>query len=176
MTRRDSQQVVDVRKDNEKFMFPMAQLVGAETEVIDVKEKLQQLNREIDQQKFAMLMIPDVEAAIGQATSGTDSAARLYVVIEKYFKLAKTEAEQEKVLSLAADLSQIKARFLSQAQFVADPSVPFTPEKPRPLVVAGLCGLLFAFVAGIFLFRKMLVRIIEDQRSDDPKPDVRHNH
>ena len=39
--RRDSQQVVDVRKDNEKFMSPMSQLVGAESEVIDIRERLQ---------------------------------------------------------------------------------------------------------------------------------------
>ena len=168
MARRDSQQVVDVRKDNEKFMSPLAQLVGAESEIIDIKEKLQKLNREIDQQNFAKLMIPDVEAAIGQATSGTDSVARLAAVTEKFFKRAKTAAEQEKLLSLTADLSQIKARFLSQAQFVANPSVPSAPEKPRPLVIAGLCGFVFAFIAAIFLFRQMLIRFVENQRGAGP--------
>ena len=34
--RRDSQQVVDVRKDSEKFMSPMSQLVGAESEIINL--------------------------------------------------------------------------------------------------------------------------------------------
>ncbi len=50
---RDSPQVVDIRKDNEKFMSPMAQLVGAESEMIAISERMQKLNREVEQQAFA---------------------------------------------------------------------------------------------------------------------------
>lgn len=39
-TRRDPQQVVDVRKDNEKFMSPLSQLLAAESEVISIREQI----------------------------------------------------------------------------------------------------------------------------------------
>lgn len=162
-TRRDSQQVVDVRKDNEKFISPRAQLVGAESEVIEINEKASKLDREIEQQNFAKLMLSDAETALNQSTSGKDSVAQMYAVIERFSKSAKTEAEREKLLSLTADLSQIRARFLSQAQFVASPSVSTLPEKPRPMLVAIVGGLLFAFVAAVFTLRQMLVSFFQDQ-------------
>jgi hypothetical protein len=59
--RRDSQQVVDVRKDNEKFMSPMSQLVGAESEIIDIRERLQKLDREIEQQSFVKSLVLEAE-------------------------------------------------------------------------------------------------------------------
>jgi hypothetical protein len=158
--RRDSQQVVDVRKDNEKFMSPMSQLVGAESEVIDIRERLQKLEREIEQQSFVKSLVLEAEAAANKAQSGSDSVRQLSGVITETSKKVKTEAEREKLLSLAADLSQISARFLSQAQFVAKPSVPSQPERPTPRMVIALAGLLAGFLAAVFLWRQLLVQLL----------------
>ena len=78
-------------------------------------------------------------------------------VITEASKKVTTEAEREKLLSLAADLSQITARFVLQAQFVAKPSVPSLPERPTPLVVSLLSGLLAAFLAALFLWRRLII-------------------
>ena len=155
--RRDSQQVVDVRKDNEKFMSPLSQLVGAESEVIDIRERLQKLDREIEQQSFVKSLVLEADTAANSAQSGSDSVRQLSGVITEASKKVKTEAEREKLLSLAADLSQITARFLLQAQFVAKPSVPSLPERPTPLVVSLLSGLLAAFLAALFLWRRLII-------------------
>jgi len=158
--RRDSQQVVDVRKDNEKFMSPMSQLVGAESEVIDIRERLHKLDREIEQQAFVKSLVLDADIAANKAQSGNDSVRQLSGVITEASKKVKTEAEREKLLSLAADLSQITARFLSQAQFVAKPSVPSSPERPTPLMVSLLAGLLAAFLAALFLWRQFIINLL----------------
>ena len=158
--RRDSQQVVDVRKDNEKFMSPMSQLVGAESEIIDIRERLQKLDREIEQQSFVKSLVLEAEAAANKAQSGSDSVRQLSGVITETSKKVRTEAEREKLLSLAADLSQISARFLSQAQFVAKPSVPSQPERPTPRMVIALGGLLAGFLAAVFLWRKLLIQLL----------------
>ncbi len=165
--RRDSQQVVDVRKDNEKFMSPMSQLVGAESEIIDIRERLQKLDREIEQQSFVKSLVLEAEAAANKAQSGSDSVRQLSGVITETSKKVKTEAEREKLLSLAADLSQISARFLSQAQFVAKPSVPSQPERPTPRMVIVLGGLLAGFLAAVFLWRRLLIRLL--WRDEDEK-------
>lgn len=158
--RRDSQQVVDVRKDNEKFMSPLSQLVGAESEVIDIRERLQKLDREIEQQSFVKSLVLDADTAANSAQSGNDSVRQLSGVITETSKKVKTEAEREKLLSLAADLSQISARFLTQAQFVAKPSVPALPERPTPLMVSLLSGLLAALLVALFLWRRLLVDLL----------------
>lgn len=158
--RREAQQVVDVRKDNEKFMSPQAQLVGAESEIIEIREKVLKLDREIEQQTFAKAMVGDAEAAVNQARSGSESVLKLSAVITESAKRVKTEAEREKLLSLAADVSQITARFLSQAQFVAKPSVPANPERPTPRVVMALGGLLSALLAAVFVGRKLIMKLL----------------
>ena len=158
--RRDSQQVVDVRKDNEKFMSPMSQLVGAESEVIDIRERLQKLDREIEQQSFVKSLVLEADTAANNAQSGNDSVRQLSGVITEASKKVKTEAEREKLLSLAADLSQISARFLSQAQFVAKPSVPSLSERPTPLMVSLLLALSTAFLTALFLWRRLIIDLL----------------
>ncbi len=158
---RDSRQVIDVRKDNEKFMSPLAQLVGAESELIEITEKTQKLNREIVQQAFVGGLLKEAELVLKQARSGSESVGKLAEVIAEYSKKIKTDAEREKLLSLAADLSQISARFLSQAQFIAQPSIPTRPVRPTPLMYTVFMGLLFAMIAVIYIWRDMLISFIK---------------
>jgi hypothetical protein len=158
---RESRQVIDVRKDNEKFMSPLAQLVGAESEVIEITGKTQKLDREIEQQAFAGDFLKEAELALKQARSGSESVGKLAAVIAEYTKKVKTDAEREKLLSLAADLSQISARFMSQAQFIAQPSVSNRPERPTPLMYTVFMGLLFAMIAVIYIWRDMLISFIK---------------
>ena len=164
--RRDSQQVVDVRKDNEKFMSPMSQLIGAESEIIDIRARLQKLEREIEQQSFVKSLVLEADTAANKAQSGNDSVRQLSVVITEAIKKVKTDAEREKLLSLAADLSQIAARFLSQAQFVAKPSVPSLSERPTPLMVTVLGALLAAFLAVVFMWRQLIIDFIWRDESE----------
>jgi hypothetical protein len=158
---RDTRQVIDVRKDNEKFMSPLAQLLGAESELIEITEKTQKLNREIEQQAFAGGLLKEAELALKQARSGSESVGKLAAVIAEYSKKVKTDAEREKLLSLAADLSQISARFLSQAQFIALPSVPSRPERPTPLLYTVFMGVLFAMITMVYIWRKKLINFIK---------------
>jgi hypothetical protein len=159
---RESRQVIDVRKDNEKFMSPLAQLVGAESELIEITEKTQKLNREIEQQAFAGGLLKEAELALKQARSGSESVGKLAAVITDYGKKVKTDAEREKLLSLAADLSQISARFISQAQFIAQPSVPSRPERPTPIMYMVLVALLFGIFAAIYCWRADILKLLRD--------------
>jgi Isy1-like splicing family len=161
-TLRENRQVVDVRKDNEKFMSPMAQLVGAESQIIDIKVKLFKLTRQIEQHSFLTPLIELAEQAVKQANSGSESVNKLVAVIEAYSKKVKTDAEREIVFNLAADLSHISARFLSQAHFIALPTLPVNPERPTPLMYTALVGLLFALVAVLYCWRKELWNMLHD--------------
>jgi len=158
VTRRDAGQIVDVRKDNEKFISPLAQLIGAESEIIEINRKVQKLDREMEQHEFAQELIENAEAALRKARSGSEGVLAVSKMIVEFSRKAKSDAEKEKLLSLAAEVSQIGARFLARAQFVAEPAVPTRPERPRPLMVV----LVFAFlsaVAGVaYAWRDLLLK------------------
>ena len=55
--RREGSQVLDVRKDNERSISPQAQLVGAESEIIEIRQKVSKLNRELEQQAFTQTLM-----------------------------------------------------------------------------------------------------------------------
>jgi cobalamin biosynthesis Mg chelatase CobN len=158
---RPSSQVIDVRKDNEKFMSPTAQLVGSESEIIDITEKIKKLNREIEQQKFAAKVLEDSKTTLIATQTGSESVSRLAKILADSSKKINTDAEREKMLAFTADLSQISARFLTQAQFIAQPSVPSRPERPTPLMYTVFMGLLFAMIAMIYIWRDMLISFIK---------------
>jgi hypothetical protein len=165
-TSRESRQVIDVRKDNEKFMSPMAQLVGAESELIEITEKTQKLNREIEQQAFAESLLKEAEMTLKQARSGSESVSRLAAVIGEFGKKVKTNAEREKLLSLAADLSQISARFMSQAQFIAQPSVPSHPERPTPYMYIALLTFSFLLITAAYCWHEKISKLFRDISSN----------
>lgn len=160
LARREASQVVDVRKDNEKFMSPQAQLVGAESEMIEIRQKISKLNRELEQQVFTQSVLKDIEIALSQARNGSQAVLGLSAVLDQYGNKVKSDAEREKLLSLTADLSQISSRFLSQAQFISVPSVPAHPERPGPSLVIALGALLSALLAAAFVWRKSIVKFL----------------
>lgn len=162
----ESRQVVDVRKDNEKFMSPMAQLVGTESEIIEISERSRKLDREIEQQLFTEAFIKKTETLLGQSRSGSESVGKLVMVITDFTKEVKTSAEREKLLSLAADLSQITARFLSQAQFIAQPSVPTKPEKPTPLMYIIFLSLFFVCLAALYCWHDVIINYFKNEKND----------
>lgn len=167
--RPETRQVIDVRKDNEKFMSPLAQLVGSESEVIDIQEKIQKIDREIEQQVFAKAIVLEAQTALSQARSGSETVVKLSDMVARFSKQIKTEAEREKLSSMAADVSQTSARFLSQAQFIAQPSVPARPERPRPLMVMVLAGLLAGLLSALFLWRDKLMEMLRQDEESQPQ-------
>jgi hypothetical protein len=157
---REGRQVVDVRRDNEKFMSPVAQLVAAESQVIEIKEKSQKLDRQIGQHAFAAPLIEQTEVSLKQVRSGSEGVSKLKAMIAEYSKKMKTDAEQEKLLVLTADVSRISGKFLTHAQFVASPTTPTRPERPTPLMYSAILGLLFALIAALYCWRRELVSLL----------------
>lgn len=159
--RGESRQVINISKDNEKFISPLAQLVGAESEIIENREKLLNLKRHIEQQAFAKELIEEAEVAVSQARSGRESVAKLSVVVSAFSKKTKTDAEREKLLSMTADIGEISSRFMTQAQFVAKPSIPSRPERPGPLMVTVLFAALFAMLGAGYFWRNSIVKLLQ---------------
>ena len=158
-----ARQLVNVNKDNEKYMSPVSQLVAAESEIIELKEKTQKLNREISQHTFIAPLLRQAELSLKQVRTGSEGVEKLTAILAEYSKKVKTDAEHEKLLNITADVSQITDRFISQAQFIAQPSVANRPEKPTPLMYMALLGLIFAVLGAIYSWRKELINLLRDE-------------
>jgi hypothetical protein len=164
--RLEGPQVVDLRKDNEKFMSPLLQLVASESEIITGREQIRRLERNLEQQRFVKDLLFRFERTFQQASSGSDAAERVSTLIAEHVKASKTDAEREKLAFLALDMSQMSTRFLDQAQFIALPSAPVEPVRsPKQTMAIGM--LLSAFLAAVWLWRAALMKMLE------PKPSAK---
>ena len=112
-------------------MSPLSQLLAAQSEVISIWEQIKKLDRVIEQQAFTKLLTEEAGVMTEKVQRGSDSVINLSALIVDATKKVKTDAEREKLLSLAADLSKITARFLTQVQFIAPPPVPVRPKTPH---------------------------------------------
>ena len=165
MGSREGRQIVEIRKDNEKFLSPHAQIVAAESEVIDANAKIKKLDREMAQQAFVEPLIKNADAVVKATHSGLEMMGKLNAILLQQAKNLKNDAEREKLLSLTADLSQINARFVSQAEFIAQPSIPSHAERPTPALLMLVVGLLFAFLAALFCWRHELLTLIRENEA-----------
>ena len=86
-------------------------LFRSESEIIEIRQKVIKLNRELEQQVFTQTLMSDIEVASNQASNGSQAVLGLSAVLRQYGSKVKSDAEREKLLSLTADLSQISSRF-----------------------------------------------------------------
>ena len=107
-----------------------------------------------------------LSGAFNQARNGYQAVIGFSTFLAQYGDKVKSDAEREKLLSLTADSSQISGRFLSQAQFISPPPVPGYPERPSPLLVIALGTLISALFAGMFVWRKLIVKILLQDDAD----------
>jgi hypothetical protein len=159
----DSRSVVDVRKENEKFMSPGGQLIAAEVEIINLKESLSRLERQITQVDFIAPFLEASEKALANSKSGQELITRLSESTTFYSKRIENEAQREVLLAKAARISDVAARFYSRAQFVVPPSIPDRAEAPRPNLLAALGGLLFGLLALLWTIRDWIYMTLKDQ-------------
>lgn len=161
---RDVSQVVDVRRDNAKYMTPLAQMVAAEREIIDIDENIRALERGAAQEAFALPLIAAAEQAVNEARTGRDAVQKVSQVLGGAAGTASSDSERERLAAMNAQVSQLAARFLARPYFVATPSMPTIPERPGPRLVSVLGGVLAALLAAAWLWRGWLRRVLlEDE-------------
>jgi hypothetical protein len=88
-------------------------------------------------------------------------------LVETTAGTVKTDAQKEKLLNMAGDVSKISARFLSQAQFIVAPSVPERQEQPRPKVLAAALGLLGFLLSCLWVFRDYIMNLLKEESTPE---------
>ena len=162
----DTNSIVDVRKDNEKFISPGGQLVAAEVEMINLKETQTRLERQVLQGEFIAPYLGASQELLNSSKSGVDLVGKINELTKIYMQKVQTEAQREVLLSKAAKVAEISARFFSRTQFISPPSVPDRADAPRPKMLAAGGGLLFGLLTLIWLLRDWIIASLKDNDSD----------
>lgn len=162
----DVRAMIDVRKDNEKFVSPGGQLVAAEVEMINLKETQTRLERQVLQGEFIAPYLGESRELLASSKSGVDLVGKLNELTKAYMQKVQTDAQRETLLSKAAKTAEISARFFLHTQFISPPSIPSSAEAPRPRLLAAGGGLLFGLLTLIWLLRDWIIASFKDNDLD----------
>lgn len=171
-SKRSEGQVVEIRRENEKFLPASVQVVAAEAEMIKAREDLVTLDREAEQYGFVQRTLMPLRPVLLQAETGAAALKEMTRLLSAARADMKSDAESQQAFQMLADISDIQSRFLTKASFVAPPATLGRPERPGPRLVALLGGFAIGFLMALWLWRKELLlacrRALHDTSSSAP--------
>ncbi|CAJ0814987.1 hypothetical protein LMG19087_02276 [Ralstonia wenshanensis] len=152
-------------KDSSRYLSPMAQLVGAETEIADLKSQLALLERDAEQNALRSEFYGRIERRSKQVETGKALLAEFVGIGQSVFKdqtLAddKTREVYNQIMLVAEHMQN---KHVTEARFVSGPTLPENRSGPTPLILA-----LLSLIAGTVL-AITLVLLFDTARA----PDVR---
>ncbi|MCX7901185.1 MAG: hypothetical protein N2483_02625 [Burkholderiaceae bacterium] len=146
----EARQLVSVEGGGEKFLSPVAQIIGAESRLSEVRRELERLER-LSHQADAILRFI---AAAEPLAMRQDLPARqiLEQLIERLrADLAGNEGKDEAIraglLALLTLFTDLRSIHVDQIRLLADPSLPDRPEPPTRLQIGATGALLGLFIA-----------------------------
>ncbi|MGJ7543064.1 hypothetical protein [Variovorax sp. LT1R16] len=157
-SKRSEGQVVEIRKESEKFLPASVQLVAAEAEMLKAREDLAKLDREAEQYGFVQKILDSLKPVLVQTDTGVTTLKEMTRLLSAARLEMKSDAESQQAFQMLADISDIQSRFLTKASFVAPPATLGRPERPGPRLVALLGGFAIGIFMALWLWRRELVQ------------------
>lgn len=159
-------------KDSSRYLSPMAQLVGTETEMAELKSQLALLERDAEQNALRGEFYGRIEQRSKQVESGQALLAEFVKTGQSVFKDRNLEDDKTREvynqIMLVAD--QMQNRHITEARFVSGPTLPENRSGPGPFVLAlwSVMGGTVLAIMMVLLFDK--ARIPEVRRRADEAP------
>jgi hypothetical protein len=166
----ESRQVINVDRNNERYLSPTSQLIAAESEAVQIRQNLVDKERELRMAGLELEFLAASQAPIAAEVDGSELAKKLTALVDKVLRPKAEKEEWARVVlnRTLMDIDTASERFLNQTRFISDPSLPVRPERPGPsTVILGLAALL-ALLTAMFIFRDALVRFLLGSSRDAP--------
>ena len=160
-------------KDSTRYLSPMAQLVGTETEMADLKSQLALLERDAEQNALRREFYGRIEQRSKQVETGKALLAEFVKTVQSVFKDKSLADDQTREVynQIMLVAEQMQNKHITEARFVSGPTLPENRSGPAPFVLAllSLMGGTMLAITIALLFDKARAR---DERvsADDAAP------
>ncbi len=144
-----TRQVLSVDNGAEKYMSPVAQMVVAESTIVDAQLALQTLQRKQKQLDQAYLFYKPAAEIVEKSASGVKLFAALVELRAKVFQNTNLNDEvlAEVVNNVDLQIEAIKKRYFQDFRYISGPTLPAKPEKKGVLlVILGAGGIGFVLM------------------------------
>jgi hypothetical protein len=153
--RMDIRQVLSIDKGSERFLSPVAQIIAAESSIVDGKIKLASLLRKQKQIDMAYAFYQQVIGAKATTNSGRELLKRVLVLKDGSVKnmAASDEVETEVVNEISHEVESRRVNYATNFKFISGPTLPEAKIKKSALLVALAAGAggMFSMVILAFL-------------------------
>jgi hypothetical protein len=157
-SRSESRQVVAVDKSTARFLSPIAQLVGVESQIAEIHETLRTTEWDIARSKALMTYLEPAQRIIRSAHTGTDMFAVLDKELDQVFSPERLKADpvRDAFNTLKIEIFGLKTLYFERMRFISAPALTEISLGMRllPAVIGLLIGAVLA--ASIILVRNHL--------------------
>ena len=136
----EARQLLSTGNDNDssRYLSPVAQLVGIETEIANLKSQLNLLERDAEQNALRNEFYERIDQRSRQVQTGGGLLAEFVKIGQDVFKGRnlqddKTREVYNQIMLVA---EQMRTKHISEARFVSGPTLPDTRSGPGALTLA----------------------------------------
>ena len=159
----EARQLLSTSSDNtaSRYLSPIAQLVGIETEIADLKSKLTLLERDAEQNALRSEFYERIDQGTRQAKTGSALLAEFVKTAQAVFagKDLKDDKTREIYNQFMVIAEQMRNKHISEARFVSGPTLPEYRSGPSSLALAML-----SLIGGV-LFASLIVLLADKVRT-----------
>lgn len=124
-TRGEVRQVISVDKTTSRFLPPVAQLVGAESQLADLRETMRIAEWDVERSKALAAFLEPAQAIVREARSGSDLFPRLDKLMSETFdaKQLTSDPWRDAFNTLRIEIFGLKTLYFERMRFIAAPAV-----------------------------------------------------
>jgi len=147
----DARQVVSVDRGTSRFLTPVAQLVGVESQIADIHEAIHSSEWDIERSKALIAFLEPAQTIVRESRTGADMFQRLDKLAESTFNAQRMKADPWRDASNTIKIETVglKTLYFDRMLFVTPPTLSQIPLWMRlaPALAGLVAGALLAAFA-----------------------------
>ncbi|WP_296227746.1 hypothetical protein [Ralstonia sp. UBA689] len=151
----EARQLLSTGSDNEssRYLSPVAQLVGIETEIANLKAQLMLLERDAAQNALRNAFYERIDQRSRQVLTGNALLVEFVKIGQGVFKNKdlRDDETREVYNQIMLIAEQMRTKHLSEARFVSGPTLPDSRSGPSPLLLVVLSVIGGGALAGMIV-------------------------
>jgi hypothetical protein len=153
---------IELGRDQTKTMTPLAQMLSAELDLLDIDIKTKKLNRTNEQHAVSVEMLKQLAMNKSDAT-GLNRLATVSDILTAALNKSEIQSTREKLLIMQGEVTNIKSKLIKKMQYISSPSVPFQQEGPAHIKLIILMGVLFSTLMMAYQWRIYILKLIKQE-------------
>lgn len=156
---------IEIGRDQTKTMTPLAQMLSAELDLLDIDIKNKKLNRANEQYIISVDILKQIAMNKSEA-AGLNRLATVHEILNAALNKNENQSAREKLLVMQGEVLNVKSKLIKNTLYTTPPSTPLQQDGPAPVKLIVLMSILFTALMAAYQWRAYILNLI---KQDDGK-------